>query len=1014
MKRLSRYGLAGLAIGVFVTAAATALAASPYPVQMRPGFVTGNSDVGTEANLDILFPLWGDEKRLLFFNPNFRIDDGDGNEENIGFGFRRMSDCGHFILGGNLYYDTMRSERGNRYRQWGAGAEVLSQWLDLRANYYDPFGDTENFTGGGPGGYFFSGHSLLSSGGATEEALGGIDAELSVLVPAISTVMETRLAATYYTFDSRTGEDIDGWRGRVEFRPVRALNLSVEYRDDDVRGGDTIVGGFLEVPFALEKLLAGENPFAGTGDLWRFGRGVRPLNERMTDKVVRDRHIVTASTRTQAGGSGQPVVNDKMIFVNQDNPAAGDGSFENPYQTLDQAAADSRFLPGAWIYVFASESYYYNTRFTLLNDQVFWGQGYAHPTYGLGGGENPVLDGGTSGAPVITLADNNEVMGFTVQKGGHGIYGWNILGTSIHDNFVRNNTVINSGIHIENRWLPTDIDGKTLTYRFANNRVIDNTGSGIYLYNVANGSGTLRHTSIEHSFTDNTVQGSLNGNGIYSRLDAYLTDPNATIADSSFRNTFVGNTIGGSAAGQGNSYDGISSEIALYTYGDTSPVSNTTLASRFENNVVIGNGGDGISDDYLDVYTGGRASGVSRVTISRYVAGNEIRGNVRGGFTAWDTTARTWGADSPVADVALDSRFDNNTILGNGQNAIEYWQSYIASNGAGSAVSRATVANTFSQNRLDATAIGTDAVHINTTYIRSTGTGSPLTDVSIDNAFTGNTLDGAGSAAIGIEIESNNYILASNADSPIGNARLTTRFEGNTVSNFAGAGLWFPGNYIRTGPFIALGGDATNSPISGATINNIVINNSVTDNNGHGIYNWRNEIKTQAGVTAASTNNTYTGNTIDRNGQNGIYLDEDFGGGANTGMNYSFTNNFIRNNGGDGLYLYIDPSNSDQILKRLLLQGNTITDNGLDGVDVYINGVAPHMFRGDFGGGALGSTGGNTFSGNGGWDINHGGSSNMAIWAFNNTWTNSADPESTVWDWNDLSNGGDVLTAPPE
>jgi hypothetical protein len=128
-------------------------------------------------------------------------------------------------------------------------------------------------------------------------------------------------------------------------------------------------------------------------------------------------------------------------------------------------------------------------------------------------------------------------------------------------------------------------------------------------------------------------------------------------------------------------------------------------------------------------------------------------------------------------------------------------------------------------------------------------------------------------------------------------------------------------------------------------------------------------------------------------------------------MNYTFTDNLIRDNGGDGLYMYIDPSNGDLIMKKLLLQGNTITGNGGDGVEIYVNGTDPAMFQGDFGGGARNSTGGNTFAGNGGWDILHRGSNNMDIWALDNNWTNNADPESTICDEDDLFCSGDIITS---
>lgn len=990
----------------------------PYPAQLRPGFMTGNSSYGTDIYFDFLIPVAGADNHLFFLNPNLRFDDRDGNEQNIGFGYRRMSDCGHFIFGGNLFFDTMLSRHSERYKQWGLGAEVLSQWVDFRANYYYPVGDKEKVIGGGgtTGEYYFEGNSLLVSGGVQmEQALDGYDAEVSVLIPGISNIMETRAAATYYKFDVDNGEDVDGLRSRLEIRPVKALNLSVEYRDDDVRGSDTFFGGFLELPFSFDNLIAGKNPFEGAGDLWAFGSGSRPLKDRMTEKVVRDRHIVTTATEEQGGGSGQAVVDNKMIFVNQDNESEGDGSYENPYQSLESATEDDRYIAGAWIYVFSSDDTadsYYNTNITLLDDMVFWGQGYTHPVYGLGGGNNPILDGGGNGVlPVITLANDNEIMGFTIQKGEEGIRGANIQNANIHDNIIRVNGGYASGIHIDNNWSADDVSGKTLLYQFVNNQVLDNAGDGIYVLHTINGTEQIENTSIENLFTNNTVQG--NGNyGVFSRIRIYTQDENSSITGSSFRNAFIDNEIGGDEEGEGNGYDGIRTDMEIYTNDDASPISNTSLVSWIENNDVIGNNGDGIDDDYLSVYTGGANSGISNVTITRYITDNEIRNNSYDGYQNDDTTARTYGSNSPIEDSTISNQFSNNTISGNGEDAIYMWGSRLYTYGTSSSISRSTITNDFTQNQIEASAARYDGIKIYTNNIRTSSSESPLTDVSINNNYIGNTIDGAEIADNGIDIESNNtYILALNPDSPISNAQINNTFEDNTVTNFTGDGIRFSGNYIHTGSFMWDSGDGTNSPISGSSINNTLINNVVCDNGGRGTYNWRNEIKAYpASVSDSSTNNIYTGNTVERNGDEGIYLDEDFGGGSNTSMNYSFTNNIIRDNG-LGLYMYIDPSNGDLIDKNLFLQGNTITGNFSYGVEVYVNGEDTNDFDGDFGGGPLGSTGGNTFSGNSSYDIYHRGDRDMDIWALDNFWTNTDDPESNIYDNQDSVSAGDIITS---
>lgn len=65
---------------------------------------------------------------------------------NVGIGLRYLLPS-MWILGGNLYYDNRQGshrffdQAGDSYQQIGVGVEALSPRLDLRFNYYQPFGD---------------------------------------------------------------------------------------------------------------------------------------------------------------------------------------------------------------------------------------------------------------------------------------------------------------------------------------------------------------------------------------------------------------------------------------------------------------------------------------------------------------------------------------------------------------------------------------------------------------------------------------------------------------------------------------------------------------------------------------------------------------------------------------------------------------------------------------------------------------------------------------------------------
>jgi len=138
--------------------------------------------------------------------------------------------------------------------------------------------------------------------------------------------------------------------------------------------------------------------------------------------------------------------------------------------------------------------------------------------------------------------------------------------------------------------------------------------------------------------------------------------------------------------------------------------------------------------------------------------------------------------------------------------------------------------------------------------------------------------------------------------------------------------------------------------------------------------------------------------------------------GENTSMSYYFTNNNVSSNGGNGIYLYIDPSDGNEIMKIIFMQGNTVSLNTGDGVHSYVNGTDPAMFIGDLGGyggdampaGYVISTGGNIFTLNGGWDINHDANTGLDLWALGNTWTNPSDPQSTITGTGKVITGTDL------
>ena len=410
---------------------------NPWDAQFRPGVMAGDGDNETDFFFEFFIPVWGDNEDIVFLNPHLRLDDKNSREVNVGLGYRRLLFSDRLILGANVYYDTMRSRHEFGYQQVGFGLEALSKWLDVRFNYYQPVNDRRNRIKSLDK-YSFGSTDLLVSHGY-EEALKGFDAEVGVLVPFISNYVETRAYVGGYWYDSEIRQDIEGRKYRIEVRPCRLVNLQVEVKNDYLRETDTFIGGYFDIPFSMADLFCCGNPFKSFKSYLNFFKGARTVRQRMTEKVVRDRHVVVHAYREKR----KRKVAD-IIYVNQDNqaPDGGKGTFKDPYSSFDPVPSDPRYKPGSIVYVFSwdkNADTYQDVSIALKPNMVLWGQWYRDPRFHLGGdGPRPIL--ASCDAPVVILESGGgqEVRGLAfVNKNSSllpTIFGRNVGGVKIHHN----------------------------------------------------------------------------------------------------------------------------------------------------------------------------------------------------------------------------------------------------------------------------------------------------------------------------------------------------------------------------------------------------------------------------------------------------------------------------------------------------------------------------------------------------------------------------------------------------
>lgn len=259
-----------------------------YKMYMRPGIRFG-SNSRVIGYYDFMVPLYTSDTNVLFFNPKLSHDDRSGYEWNLGLGYRHMLMDEKLILGANAYWDWRNSSTGNKFQQIGLGLEVFTEWVNARANGYISISDAHSVDMWKE--WYFGPTSLEYSWAYTLEVpMSGLDYEVGFKVPYVSDYVETWVYGGGYHYWGDYVSDVHGFVGRVEVIPTDFLRVNYEYRNDNVHGTEHYGEIMVEIPFSIENLIAGKNPFEGMGS--HIG-GSRTMEERMFDPVRRDVDIIT-------------------------------------------------------------------------------------------------------------------------------------------------------------------------------------------------------------------------------------------------------------------------------------------------------------------------------------------------------------------------------------------------------------------------------------------------------------------------------------------------------------------------------------------------------------------------------------------------------------------------------------------------------------------------------------------------------------------------------------------------
>ncbi|MCA8997272.1 MAG: hypothetical protein KDA80_09800, partial [Planctomycetaceae bacterium] len=472
---------------------------------------------GGYTNLNAFIPVTIENDRALwFFNPRVNIADGGEGGVSLGVGRRDYIPELDRVFGASFWWDYDAAHRGT-YNQLGGSFESIGRYFSLRSNFSIPIGNSYTDYAVTMGTPQFQGNQIaVQQIFSREQAYQQYDFEAETPFPGLAPYGVDFGLGGYYLAAPDAGDSF-GLSVRAQAQVTEDLWINTVLTNDNVF--DT------QVSVNLELTMPNGRPAR-----W-FRRNA--VTHYLTESVRRRYRVPVANitkptTSIVNGPNGDPI---NIAFIDPNRLTSGDGSPTNPFMSVEEymslAVADREIFDV--IFVRRRDDLTdinLNTTITLLDFQRLIGDGDlpdgSRPsiTTSLGVIELPGTTGplpllsnsAATGMNVVTLANGNEVAGFTIDatNTASGIVGTGIDSFNIHDVTVQNSV---DGIRIisdttPNLGMATDNIGI-----LANNTIIGNgfnSNRGIALTHTAGNLNLL--------VSGNTVSGVLgedaNNNGI--------------------------------------------------------------------------------------------------------------------------------------------------------------------------------------------------------------------------------------------------------------------------------------------------------------------------------------------------------------------------------------------------------------------------------------------------------------------------------------------------------------------
>ncbi len=981
---------------------------------------------GTERSIGMV-ELWAplaqdpDKGRVLYGDIRFMDDNQDNNEFNLGLGYRQIINgvpvLDDVVIGVHGWFDRRRTERDSYFNQATIGGELKGHDLDILANGYIPLSSDKVHKDANPvaSNLGFVGNQVLVNTAQTvvEEPLAGLDLEIGYKVPFFEHKVDAiRAYAGGYHFWGDRAEDVSGYRTRFQIDVTSDISLGARYQHDDVRGSQSFLDLTFRFPQGSKKKYQEEGLYARLDESPERDIDI-VSNEAMTDDGV-NKKLVDATT-------GDVV----EIFHVDNTGGAGDGTAENPFNTL--AAAEAAAGANDIIYVNRGNGtsagqnagvtlsatnqvlagsgaplVFDSSRFTTSNGNAIanitlQSSGLAPVITNIGGdgvtvtGENALITGVTIDSAAQNGVDATNVGALTIKNTtitGSTENGIHADSTGVAGDFIlSNNTITNNtedGIQV-------DIRGASNVNFSATNNVLDNNEFSS-LFVVSHDSSVMMAVIKENMITD-TNDGDTavanSGRGVWARAEE-TANLSVDISDNTILRT-RGEAIkveGRSATGvqiSGSVSNNVITDVYAATGGavlnlgvQIEAQSNATIGGVnnrfvFSNNKITntsedgvkawGNGGSVYVDMANNTVTGGDDGLEARVEGAGFVDA-VIRNNISYGHT--EVGIQIDGKDSSgtlLAQVYGNELYNNNKGL----------QLGVIDGLGGSVGTVAAPIHVYNNNVYDNTGYGVHVTLAPSATANSTGNAYyNITGNTISNSVRGIRADLEDQMVAELSI-SNNTISSSSLRAirfSVGDTtNLTSTISGNTITGTTNHGI------------LSIG---TDSSVQNLTVSSNTITSAGEDG-----------VEINAEDTSVVTG-SIVGNTITGSGHHGIFLRaRDASGTIGTGGNpFLINSNIVTGNAQSGVTV-LTAAGAAPIVNTSLA-GNVITGNTIEGIEIddFDSDTGTNNVSIDLGGGAFSSVGGNSIYDNAGVNVDYNADQATVLKAEGNWWGQDADPST--------------------